>query len=314
MIPNSHYLGLKHGLIMGVICFAILARTSTVFGLEPEPRKWNHLPTDLNFAGVAYVYAEADILFDPTLLLNNVEMEMDNFAGKYIRTFELFDKSARIDITQSFQDVTWTGLVNGTPTKTSRRGLSDTFVRFGINLYGAPPLKGKAYRSYRNEQDTETIIGIGLTVRLPTGNYKEDKLLNIGKNRFTFRPQLGLIHTRGKWTVETTGEIAFFSKNDDFFGGNDLEQDPLYIIHGHLIYTFRPGLWVGAGFGYDYGGESTLNGEKKDDRKQNIGWICSLNLPINRAMGVKVAYIKTETKENTGLDSDTLITSIALAW
>jgi hypothetical protein len=313
MTDHPHYPGLKPYLILGVVCFLLL-NASSGSALEPEPRKWNHLPVGVDFAGVAYVYTEADILFDPTLLLDDVEMEMQNWVGKYIKTFELFDKSARIDIIQGFQDVEWTGLVNNTAAKTSRRGLTDTIVRFGVNLYGAPPLKGKEFISYRSTKQVETIVGVGLSVRLPTGNYKENKLLNIGKNRFTFRPQVGFIHTRGKWTFETTGEVAFFTKNNDFFDGNDLEQNPLYIIHSHLIYTLQPGLWAGAGFGYDYGGESKVNGERKDDRKQNIGWICSLNYPVNRAIGLKIAYIGTRTQENTGLDSDSIITSIAFAW
>lgn len=299
---------------MGVVCLWLFASVTTSFGLEPEPRKWNHLPIDLNFAGLAYAYSEADILFDPALRLADVDMEMDTWGGKYIHTFELLDRTARVDITQAFQDVEWTGLVDGTAASTSRRGLSDTLVRVGINLYGAPPLKGDAYRAYRAEQETETIIGMGLVVRLPTGHYKEDKLLNIGKNRFGFRPQLGLIHTKGKWTFEATGEIAFSTTNDEFYGNNDLDQDPLYIVHSHLIYTFHPGLWIGAGVGYDYGGETKLNGDRNDDRKQDIGWVFSLNVPINRAMGVKLAYIGTQTEEDTGLDSSTIMTSIAFAW
>jgi hypothetical protein len=62
--------------------------------LEPEPRKWNHLPTGTNYAGVGYARTEADIAFDPTLLLEDVKMDMDSWVGQYIRTFELFDKSA----------------------------------------------------------------------------------------------------------------------------------------------------------------------------------------------------------------------------
>jgi hypothetical protein len=79
-----------------------------------------------------------------------------------------------------------------------------------------------------------------------------------------------------------TGEAAFYTDNDEFFNGNKLEQDPLYIIHGHLIYTFRPGLWVSASAGYDYGGENTINGVKKDDNKQDVGWALSLAYPLSR--------------------------------
>ena len=44
-----------------------------------------------------YSYTEADISFDPVLRIENAKMEMHTYAFKYIRTFELFQKSARIE-------------------------------------------------------------------------------------------------------------------------------------------------------------------------------------------------------------------------
>jgi hypothetical protein len=98
----------------------------------------------------------------------------------------------------------------------SRSGWSDTFVRFATNLYGAPPLAGKDFADYRARTKDETIVGAGLAVRLPTGDYEDDKLINLGQNRFAFRPQLGLVVSRGKWTSELTAEVAFYTDNDDF--------------------------------------------------------------------------------------------------
>ncbi|RLB69892.1 MAG: transporter [Deltaproteobacteria bacterium] len=267
-----------------------------------------------NFAGVGYVYAEADIFVDPALLLEDVEMELHTWAAKYIRTFELFEKSARFDLTQAYQEGKWTGLLNGVSASASRKGWSDTFVRLAVNLYGAPPLSGKEFAAYRSEVKIETIVGMALTVRLPTGKYMEDKLINLGQNRFVFRPQFGVIHTRGKWTTEVTGEAAFYTDNDEFFNGKRLEQKPLYIIHTHLIHTFRPGLWVGASLGYDYGGENSIDGTDKDNRKQEIGWAFSFGYPINRYSGIKVAYIGTRTQESTGFDSDMLTASLSFLW
>ena len=269
---------------------------------------------DKNFGGFAFAHTEADIFFDPTLLLENVDMKLDTWAAKYIRTFELFEKSSRIDIRQAYQKGEWKGLLNGVPASTSRNGLSDTFVRVAMNLYGAPPLRGKEFSAYRSHTKTETIVGAALTVRMPTGHYQEDKLLNLGQNRFTFRPQLGVMHTRGKWTTELTGEVAFFTKNDEFFNGNTLEQKPLYIVHSHLIHTFKPGQWASISAGYDYGGENRLNGIDKDDNQQNIGWKLSYAHPINRSLGLKLTYLGTRTQESTGADTDTLAVSMSFVW
>ena len=67
-----------------------------------------------------------------------------------------------------------------------------------MNLYGAPPLKGKEFAAYRAKVDVETIVGTALVVHLPTGDYMDDKLINLGSNRFTFWPQFGVVHNRGK--------------------------------------------------------------------------------------------------------------------
>lgn len=284
------------------------------FAMELTPRQWNHLPLGTNFAGFGYAYTEADISFDPVLKLYDVEMDLKTWAGKYIHTFELFDKSARIDLTQAYQQGDWTGLLDGVPASTSRDGWSDTFLRLAVNLYGAPPLSGKEFAAYRAGMDTETIVGMALAVRLPTGEYMDDKLINLGQNRFTFRPQLGITHTRGKWTAEVTGEVSFFTDNDEFYNGNTLQQEPVYFIHSHLVYSFRPGLWVGMGVGYDYGGENTVNGIDKDDRKETFAWGGSIAYPINRRSGLKVTYISTRKQESTGFDSDTLAAALSFAW
>lgn len=92
---------------------------------------------DQNFGGIAFSHTEADIFFAPTLMLKNVDMELDTWALKYIRTFELFDKSSRIDITTGYQRGEWKGLLNGVSASSLRNGLSDTFVRVAMNLYGA---------------------------------------------------------------------------------------------------------------------------------------------------------------------------------
>jgi len=226
-LQTSKYLILlKNIFVYCLYVFLILGLPSLCLAQELEPRRWSHLPTGANFAGGGYAYTEADIFVDPVIRAENVEMEMHTWAVQYIRTFELFQKSARIDFTQAYQEGRWTGLIDGVPRSIKRNGLSDSVLRFAMNLYGAPPLEGKEFAAYRAKADVETIFGTALVVQLPTGDYMEDKLINLGSNRFTFRPQLGVVHNRGKWSMELTGEVLLYTDNDDFFNGKELEQDP----------------------------------------------------------------------------------------
>ncbi|HAY38732.1 MAG TPA: transporter [Desulfobacteraceae bacterium] len=309
------YLKLLKNLFVWSLCvFLILGLPILCLAQELEPRRWSHLPTGTNFLGGGYAYTEANILFDPVLRIEDAEMEMHTWTVKFIRTFELFQKSARIDLTQAYQEGRWTGLLNGAPASIKRRGLSDSILRFAINLYGAPPLEGKEFAAYRAKVDVETIFGTALVVHLPTGDYMNDKLINLGTNRFTFRPQLGVVHNRGKWSFELTGAVWLYTENNDFFNGSKLEQDPYFTAQTHLIYSFRPGLWASASAGYGDGGKSTINGVEKNDRKKNLAWAFSFGFPITRQLGVKVAYLATRTQESIGQDSDSIGAAFSIFW
>ncbi len=281
---------------------------------EVETRRWSHIPVGLNLVGVGYAYTDADVSDSPALRLEDVEASVHTTVARYIRTFELFEKSARIDIAQGYQKSRWKGLLDGKAASTDRAGWTDTMARFAVNVYGAPPLSGKAFGSYRANLEDETIVGMALAVHLPTGEYMEERIINIGSNRFTFRPQVGIVRSWGKWSTELTGSAWIYTDNDEFFDGNKLETDPLYVLQGHVWYTFRPGFWLGVGMGYGYGARSTVNGEEKDDRKGNLGWAISIAYPLSRDWGVKLGYVGIRRQESTGKDSDTVAFGISRAW
>lgn len=279
-----------------------------------EPRRWSHLPIGSQFLGTAYAYTSADIYLDPVLRLEDVELDLHTLAAKYIWSFELLGKSARFDLIQAAHRGEWEGLLDGVPARTERDGLADTHLRFAVNLFGAPPLSGKEFAEYQASKESRTIFGVGLAMQLPTGEYLEDKLINLGNNRFNFRPQAGLVHNRGPWTVEVTAATWLFTDNEDFFNGKHLEQDPVYAADFNLIYTFRPGLWLGASVGYGIGGETVVDGRRSDNEMDSLGWGISLGVPITRSLGVKFGYTGIRTHASTGMDSNTFSCALSYMW
>jgi hypothetical protein len=279
-----------------------------------EPRRWSHLPIGANFGGLGYGFSTGDITFNPVLRIEDGQFDLHTAAIQYIHSFELFGKSARFDLAQAYQTGTWEGRLNGAPASVDREGWADSTLRFAVNLVGAPPLSGKEFAAYNAATTCENIVGVGLLVRLPTGEYFDDKLINLGSNRYTFTPQFGWVHNEGKWSTELSGSVNFTTDNDEFFNGKSLEEDPYFVGQAHVSYTFRPGLWLTASTGYGLGGESSINSVPADDPKGNFGWGLSLGIPINRAMGFKLSYIGTRTQEDTGADTDTFSLGFSMMW
>lgn len=70
-----------------------------------------------------------------------------------------------------------------------------------VNFLGAPALD----RSEFVEYDQKWIAGASIQVVAPTGDYEADKLLNLGSNRWTLRPEVGFSRALEKWTLEGAG-------------------------------------------------------------------------------------------------------------
>ena len=273
---------------------------------ELEPRRWSHVPIDTNFIGVGYVYTSGDIFFDPVLRIEDATASINTVSATYLRSFDWSGKTARLDVRVPYQKAVWKGILDGSPAKAVREGVDDPRMRLSVNFIGAPALKGKEYQAYRASHTTNTVVGAALAVTLPLGQYKEDKLLNLGQNRFIIRPQIGAVHTRGPWSFELTGSVFFYTDNDEFFNGNKLEQKPLLALQTHIIRSFRRGIWASLSAGAVRAGETTINGEQKKDTKEDFLYALSAGLPVTRTASVKIAYVRGRTGTNLGSDTDNI--------
>jgi hypothetical protein len=281
---------------------------------ELVPRRWSHLPMRMNFAGAGYAFTHAKIDFDPVLQVEDAELDLRTVELSFIRTLELLGKSARVDLRIPFQDAHWQGLLAGQPASVRRRGMADPVVRMAINLVGSPPLEGKEFVAHRAANETETLVGAGLAVHLPLGQYFRHKLLNLGSNRFTIRPQLGVVHRHGNWTAELTGSTWFFTNNDSFFNGSRRKQDPLLTVQAHFTYDFHPRFWASVSGGVGYGGESTIEGDAIRDTQRNVAWALSLGYSLTRDFGLKLAWVGIDNLSDVGSDSSTLIVGASYFW
>ncbi len=297
-----------------IFCVLLFWPAHPSLAQELEPQRWRHLPIDTNFLSAAYVHNDADIAFDPALRIEDATRSMDTLVLGYSRTFELMGKSAQIQVVQPWQDGSWTGTVNSEPAAISRQGLADTQVRFAIHLLGAPPLKGKDYVAYRAATEVETLVGVAISVQLPSGEYMDDKLINLGTNQYTLRPEIGIVHGRGRWSFEASGNLSLYTDNDSFFNGNRLELDPLLFVQTNVLYRLQPDMWVAAGSAYAIGGESTVNGVRNDDRKESILWGVAAGYSITQWLGVKLQYIRSDSQTNIGTDSDRYIVALSTFW
>jgi hypothetical protein len=293
-----------------VMLLAAVVLPNQVMAQDLEPRRWGHLPTGMTVIGVGYGYTDSFVYFSPFWKITDATAEINSFGVSALYTFDMAGKSARISFFLPYLSGRWAGNVDNEYDSVKLHGFSDPRLRMSVNLYGAPALKGTKFTRYRAQHPTNTVVGASLAVSIPLGQYDEDELVNLSSNRWTVRPQIGVVHSHGPWSFELTGSLFLFSNNNNFIDNTRLEQKTMYSAQAHVIYDFKPGLWASLSTGYGTGGRVYLEKEKTAFEVNNWLWAASFGFPIGKSQSVKLVWLSGRTQNDVGRDSD----NILLSW
>jgi hypothetical protein len=203
---------------------------------------------------------------------------------------------------------------HGARTTARRDGLADPRIRLSLNVLGAPALEGADFVKHVQSEDDRTIAGVGLAVRVPLGEYNDGHLINLGENRFSFQPQVGVVQVLGPWSFEATASLFAYTENTDFFGGNRLDQEPVYAIQTHVVRTFEGGRWMSAGSAYGRGGRAEINGSDNDDVRSNLLYGVSAGMSLTTSQSVNLAYFRQDALSKTGGDFHSLLLTWAIRF
>lgn len=283
----------------------LLAGCAIAKAQELEPRAYSAVPVGMNFLVSGYGYTEGNVLTDPSLPLKDAEVEAHAAFTGYARSLGVLGRSAKVAVAVPYAWVSGSAKFLGEDRDRDVSGFGDPLFSFSMNLYGAPALTLEEFKDFHSDW----IVGTSVRVVAPLGQYDSDKLLNIGANRWSVKPELGGSKTLGPWTLELSSGIVFFTDNDDFLGGQKREQDPIYSLQSHLSYTFRPGLWAAIDGIYYGGGRTTVDGVRGDDLESNTRLGATLSVPLSRHHSIKI-YGSTGVSTRTGSDFE----AVGIAW
>ena len=274
-------------------------------GQEIEPRAYSNAPVGLNFAIAGLAYTRGALEFPDATRLTDAKFTTTTAVFAYARALDLWGMSGKFDAIVPYMDLSGTALYRGDPIERKVDGLIDPRFRLSVNFYGAPALGLKEFRQYKQD----LIVGASLQVGAPWGQYDPTRLVNIGNNRWSFKPALGVSKAIGAWTFEGKLAATIYTDNDDFFGGKHRSQDPIYSGQGNAIYSFANGVWASLDATYYAGGRSTLDGVRGDDLLQNWRVGATLALPVDARNSIKF-YASSGVFARTGNNFDLL----GVAW
>ena len=269
---------------------ALFLQMHAIIGLaqDLDPRAYSRVPVDITLVVAGFSYSHGGVVTDPTVPLEDLQASVETPMLGVGHTFGLFGQTAQAFVALPYSWAQASALVMGVPTSTNRAGLSDMRVRFSMLFLGAPATPVQQFANAKHE----TILGASLTIVVPAGQYFPEKLINLGANRWAFKPELALSHPFGeRWMMDLYAGVWLFTTNNSFYPGTSTRtQDPLVAFQGHLSYNVLPTLWGAFDMTFYAGGRSTLNGIGKDDRVKNVRIGGTLVLPVGKMNSVKFGY------------------------
>jgi len=266
-----------------LVCLGFLGLTAAMFGQDLEPRAYSAAPVGTHFLVLGTAYTFGNVLLDPSVPITDVVADLGAVAPGYAGTFALAGRTASLAVVIPYAFGKMSGMIGEDFQEITRSGIGDLRLRFAVNLLGGRALTPREFA----QRKPAPSLGMSLSVVVPSGQYFPEKLINIGTNRWAFKPELGFSFPTGKWILDLAASVWLFTDNPNFYGGQLRTQDPLWAGQAHVSYTFRPGLWLAADATFYAGGQTSLDGVVKDDRQENSRGGLTLSLPMGQAYSLK---------------------------
>jgi hypothetical protein len=295
---------------LSAIAIASLALTP-IPGFADNARDWQNLPTDLNMAFGYYNRIDTNTPIDSALPVDGLSLNADLYIARFARSFSVDGRNSAIQVLQPYADIS-ASFDNAEFFKGTKRngGMADTQVALVHNMFGGPALTKEEFANWI----PETFLTGALWVTAPTGDYDKDRVINIGANRWAFKPEIAFGTPIGPTWLELNTYVSLYGDNDDYRGDGTLEQKALYAVEGHYSYTVNRALWASLDATYSRGGETRINDDWQDNKQESGILGASMGFMLSPQFGGLIAYSDTIAERTGSPDVNTWTLRLQYVW
>jgi len=264
------------------------------FAQDMAPRAYVITPIHTNAVVAAYSFFDGNLDLQGAVPIADATARANVPILSLYHAFSLLHRSANATFTLPYGQANFRGTVMGSETNAYRSGLLDSVYRVSVNLIGGQAMAPLDYRKWRQKN----LLGVSLRVVAPTGQYDSTKLINLGTNRWGFKPEVGYSRRNGHWIMDAYYGTWFYTKNPKFFSENQYypgvrsqTQAPVGAFEGHVSYDVKALLWVSFDGNFWFGGKTRLNGVENPAtslRSSRIG--ATASVPLTKYQALKFSY------------------------
>jgi Putative MetA-pathway of phenol degradation len=277
-----------------VLAAALLCVARGTPAQELNPRAYLITPVGTNVINLGYSHLEGNLDLSGAAPITDARASVDLTALGLYRGLDFFGRSANVAVAIPYAVGEFSGLVADAPKHAHRSGFLDSSLRFSVNLIGGPAMAPQEFVNWRQD----ILLGVSLKIVAPTGQYDPTTLINLGSNRWAFKPEIGYSQRWDHWVLDGYAAVWFFTENPEFFSHNQhfpgvqtRTQSPVTAFEAHLSYDVRPRLWISLDANFWSGGETSVNGAANPSTYQRSSRVgVTASIPISARNSIKLSY------------------------
>jgi len=276
-------------------CFVLSLLSHLARAQFTDPRTYNNTPVGINQLELGYAHVHANASIDTSLIITGAKVDLNQGIIDYTRYFSLLRRLTWVEAGVPVAGLG--GSVVGTNIQRAIVGTGDSSYAMGILLKGGPALSLEEFEKFK----PTTTLGVSFTITAPTGSYNANKILNLGSDRWSFKPEVALSHPLGpekKWEVEAYGNIYFYTDNTSYHGREVLRQQALPGVEGHVSYSFTDRLWTSLDTRYSFRGSTVVNEVDQNNPQRNFVLGSEMNITLNARNSLALEFGKALVHRN----------------
>jgi hypothetical protein len=285
----------KKGLLFAWCALTLIHRPVPALAQFTDARSYDNTPVGINQLELAYAFVHGNAAIDSSLAITGANLNLNQGTVDYTRYFGLFHRTMWVEA--AVPVATLDGSISGLNIGGSIAGAGDSSYAVTLLVKGGPALSVAQFDNYR----PTTTVGVSVTVTAPTGLYDADKILNLGSDRWSVKPELALVYPFGpdeKWQLDAYANGYFYTDNTAYHGREILRQEPLAGLEGHISYSFNDSVWASLDTRYSFRGTTLVDGVNQNNPQMNVILGSEVNVSINARHSLLFEIAKALVHQN----------------
>lgn len=298
---RNHFLALTGVVVLGAGLLGSVHVHAQAQG--DGPRAYQMLPENVHAFTAYGIFQDGNETIDPATIIEGSDISIDIGIVQYVHPLSVRGQASGLFVAVPFGQVE--GSFSTRPPFNNisgeASGVGDVVLGAIIGLKGSPSLSLQEYAKFK----PGFAIGALAKLTLPTGGYDQEKILNLGANRYNLQlgAPMGWIFGESYLdphltTFELLPSVTFYGSNEDPFRADTLDQAPIFRLEGHLTRNLNKAIWISADALVSNGGETETDGIDDDNRQYSLKLGATVSVAVAKTASIKLSYGETVNSNN----------------